>query len=345
MTGVDALVAYPVGCQMAADARAMRVDTSWTPAGVHPVSKTIEIDDKSLISWEVWWCPKRAAKPWTPGGVQAVSRRPTKSPESRVIAVFLAWTPFWTPWTQSGEVCRGWCPGIIYLDYQTLPDRPRVRGRSGHRINLEPDGDRLSMGQPRGDLDAGYKSYRRYDLLDAEQRSGGSDHTPGHLVEIEGLRHLGRGLRATWARLPQTKLTPEIVAIIKASRGSAPEIAGRLNLKRQTVRDIIAGRTWKSIQASVVALFVLVSGPAHPHEWYQGLRSPDGQLCCNGRDCAPATTCIRDGKVGVMALGRCQLPGVDFPIGRVLPQSSPDGLDHSCVWGGEVKCLIQGGGV
>jgi hypothetical protein len=68
--------------------------------------------------------------------------------------------------------------------------------------------------------------------------------------------------------------------------------------------------------------------PAGSHEWYTGLRSPDGMSCCNERDCRPVAYRInRD-------TGReeIQANGAWYPVeyDKVLPFSSPDGGYHAC---------------
>jgi hypothetical protein len=87
------------------------------------------------------------------------------------------------------------------------------------------------------------------------------------------------------------------------------------------------------------------SMPASAHEWYTGLRSPDGMSCCNERDCRPVAYRVnRD-------TGReeIQANGAWYPVeyGKVLPFSSPDGGYHAC-WGNTAgrpnfRCIILPG--
>jgi hypothetical protein len=68
--------------------------------------------------------------------------------------------------------------------------------------------------------------------------------------------------------------------------------------------------------------------PAASHEWYTGLRSPSGALCCNERDCRPVAYRVN------YDTGReeIQANGAWYPVeyDKVLPFSSPDGGYHAC---------------
>jgi hypothetical protein len=68
------------------------------------------------------------------------------------------------------------------------------------------------------------------------------------------------------------------------------------------------------------------------HEWYQGLRSPEGEGCCNERDCHPvASRYTPEGPEGAWVLEiLIRNRWVKVPKDRVLPQSSPDGGVHAC---------------
>jgi hypothetical protein len=74
----------------------------------------------------------------------------------------------------------------------------------------------------------------------------------------------------------------------------------------------------------LVAMIVATAAsalPAGSHEWYTGLRSPDGMSCCNERDCRPVAYRVnRD-------TGReeIQANGAWYPVeyDKVLPFSSP----------------------
>jgi hypothetical protein len=79
---------------------------------------------------------------------------------------------------------------------------------------------------------------------------------------------------------------------------------------------------------TVIVAPVSFSVLAVAHEWYTGLRSPDGMSCCNERDCRPVAYRInRD-------TGReeIQANGAWYPVeyDKVLPFSSPDGGYHAC---------------
>ncbi|MGH6897705.1 MAG: hypothetical protein ACREJ5_14370 [Geminicoccaceae bacterium] len=98
----------------------------------------------------------------------------------------------------------------------------------------------------------------------------------------------------------------------------------------------------------LVAMMVATAASAFPagsHDWYTGLRSPDGMSCCNERDCRPVAYRInRD-------TGReeIQANGAWYPVeyDKVLPFSSPDGGYHAC-WGNaagrpDFRCIILPG--
>ena len=85
--------------------------------------------------------------------------------------------------------------------------------------------------------------------------------------------------------------------------------------------------------------------PAGSHEWYTGLRSPDGMSCCNERDCRPVAYRVnRDtGREEINANGAWHPVEYD----KVLPFSSPDGDSHAC-WGEAAgrpvfRCIILPG--
>lgn len=92
------------------------------------------------------------------------------------------------------------------------------------------------------------------------------------------------------------------------------------------------------LAAGVLLSFIAYGAQAH--EWYTELRAPDGTVCCNGHDCAPVDVCYVGGLEGVLVRGKCHIA----PQARILPQSSPDGREHACYWGGEVRCVIRGAG-
>lgn len=92
----------------------------------------------------------------------------------------------------------------------------------------------------------------------------------------------------------------------------------------------------------LAALALLSTAPAHAHDWYSGLKRPDGGSCCNGKDCSAVRMCVQDGHEGVEINGKCR------PIewSKVLPMPSPDGQAHACHGPGEdplVYCYILPG--
>lgn len=93
-------------------------------------------------------------------------------------------------------------------------------------------------------------------------------------------------------------------------------------------------------------LLVLVLGAsavsaACAHDWYTPLQNPQGQSCCGGTDCYPTELCTAPGeRAGIMTREFGCMP---IPRARVLATASPDGRNHVCVWGGEIRCVILGG--
>jgi hypothetical protein len=94
----------------------------------------------------------------------------------------------------------------------------------------------------------------------------------------------------------------------------------------------------------LVAALSLGTGPAAAHGWYTGLVSPQGESCCNDRDCHPVGQCVRpDGKEGLLIEGDC----LAIPKEKVLGISSPDSRAHAC-WNylngkPHIICVIRGG--
>lgn len=90
------------------------------------------------------------------------------------------------------------------------------------------------------------------------------------------------------------------------------------------------------------------------HSWYRGLRSPEGDSCCNEKDCHPVDSryATVDGArtLEISIRGRW----VKVPKDRILPQPSPDGGVHACYSdpasymteanpGLVIRCVIIGG--
>ncbi len=89
------------------------------------------------------------------------------------------------------------------------------------------------------------------------------------------------------------------------------------------------------------------------HQWYQGLRSPEGESCCNDKDCHPVDARYVRGGEGLWHL-EIKIRGrwVLVPPGRILPQASPDGGVHACYSdsfmmevdpGLIIRCVVTGG--
>jgi hypothetical protein len=78
---------------------------------------------------------------------------------------------------------------------------------------------------------------------------------------------------------------------------------------------------------ALAVLLLLAAAPAAAHEWYTGLKSNDGESCCNERDCAPTPMCIGGAGHEGLLLG-----GICFPVpwDKVLDVPSPDGAAHVC---------------
>jgi hypothetical protein len=78
----------------------------------------------------------------------------------------------------------------------------------------------------------------------------------------------------------------------------------------------------------LIAMAVAIAPPAASHDWYMGLRSPSGAVCCNERDCRPVAYRINP----YTGLEEIQANGTWYPVeyDKVLPFSSPDGGYHAC---------------
>lgn len=91
------------------------------------------------------------------------------------------------------------------------------------------------------------------------------------------------------------------------------------------------------------------------HSWYQGLKSPEGDSCCNEKDCHPVDSRYVEGAPAEWIL-EIRIGGrwVRVPQQRILPQSSPDGGVHACYSdpapfmtettpGLVIRCVVTGG--
>jgi hypothetical protein len=97
--------------------------------------------------------------------------------------------------------------------------------------------------------------------------------------------------------------------------------------------------TWRSL---IVLAASALPIPAAAHDWYTGLRAPDGSLCCNQRDCHKLDwSQVRrtpDGELELLIEGHW----LSVPFQAILSIKSPDGHVHAC-WpaGGErIRCVI-----
>jgi len=90
------------------------------------------------------------------------------------------------------------------------------------------------------------------------------------------------------------------------------------------------------------------------HSWYRGLRSPEGESCCNEKDCRPVASryvARPEGSVLEILISGRWIP---VPPDRILPQPSPDGGVHACYSdpapfmtettpGLVIRCVVTGG--
>lgn len=96
---------------------------------------------------------------------------------------------------------------------------------------------------------------------------------------------------------------------------------------------------------SVALATVTLPGTAGAHDWYQGLVSPHGVVCCGNTDCRPVPYRIdaSTGKEEIEANGNWWPVEYD----KVLNLSTPDGGAHAC-WSNprgrpEFRCIILPG--
>ena len=92
------------------------------------------------------------------------------------------------------------------------------------------------------------------------------------------------------------------------------------------------------------------------HHWYRGLKSPEGEGCCNERDCHPVASryTAEEPEGGWVLEILIRNRWVKVPEDRILPVSSPDGGAHACYSdpapfmtevnpGLVIRCVIVGG--
>jgi hypothetical protein len=73
---------------------------------------------------------------------------------------------------------------------------------------------------------------------------------------------------------------------------------------------------------------VAFAAPASSHGWYSELRSPQGERCCNDRDCRAVDHRynLQSGQLEIEILQQW----VPIDPAKVLPLPSPDGKAHAC---------------
>jgi hypothetical protein len=92
------------------------------------------------------------------------------------------------------------------------------------------------------------------------------------------------------------------------------------------------------------------------HWFYRGLKSPEGESCCNEKDCHPVEgRFVPEGQGRTFALEiLIGTRWVKVPRDRILPQPSPDGAVHACYSdpapfmteteaGLVIRCVVIGG--
>ncbi|HWL70167.1 MAG TPA: hypothetical protein VNS22_17530 [Geminicoccus sp.] len=74
--------------------------------------------------------------------------------------------------------------------------------------------------------------------------------------------------------------------------------------------------------------------PAASHDWYEGLRAPSGDLCCNQNDCRSVPYRFNT-ETGTE---ETQVDGRWWPINpeQVVPSAAPDGQAHAC-WSSYIR--------
>jgi hypothetical protein len=98
----------------------------------------------------------------------------------------------------------------------------------------------------------------------------------------------------------------------------------------------------RGMRSLILSLPLLLPVTAAAHDWYSGLRSPDGVSCCNQRDCHELDwSQVRrapDGELELLIEGRW----LHVPFRAVLSIKSPDGHVHACWPAGSERlvCVI-----
>ena len=84
------------------------------------------------------------------------------------------------------------------------------------------------------------------------------------------------------------------------------------------------------------------------HHWYVTLKDWKGRPCCDGQDCRPTRSRVRNGRLEVLIDGEW----TKVPPHKVLSEASPDLRTHVCSPGpgsnyprGFIFCVVLGSGV
>lgn len=86
----------------------------------------------------------------------------------------------------------------------------------------------------------------------------------------------------------------------------------------------------------LAVLLIGVGSAAQAHDWYEGLKNANGELCCSvNRDCRE----LADGDVKEIA-GGYAIISLNATVPYTALQPSPDGKWHACAWGGKVRCFF-----
>lgn len=87
--------------------------------------------------------------------------------------------------------------------------------------------------------------------------------------------------------------------------------------------------------------------------WVQGLKTPEGYLCCSTADCRPTAISVDLDGVRWAWIGKEQYGPYGVDEWRRIPErvwqetqsdgDPPDGRAWVCFYGGEVRCAVSGG--
>jgi hypothetical protein len=109
----------------------------------------------------------------------------------------------------------------------------------------------------------------------------------------------------------------------------------------------------------LLALPLLAAAPAGVDtnsaiaRWVQGLKTPEGYLCCSTADCRPTAIGVDSDGVRWAWIGKEQFGVYGVDEWRAIPErvwqetqsdgDPPDGRAWVCFWGNAVKCAKSGG--